>query len=140
LIRHLVDGTDAADVTQPLEENPMSNLGMKTVIHPVHDLAAAKAVWSTLLGTEPVMDEPYYVQFVAPDGQQIGLDPHGHKKGLTGPVGYWHVDDMDTTLQAFGEAGATEKDSPSDVGGGRLVATLTDADGNPIGLIADPQA
>jgi len=118
----------------------MSTVGMKTVIHPVHDLTSAKAVWSSLLGVEPVMDEPYYVQFVAPDGQQVGLDPNGHRKGMTGPVGFWHVDDMDTTLKALLDAGATEKNSPIDVGGGRLVATLLDPDGNPIGLIADPRA
>ncbi|NUR07298.1 MAG: glyoxalase [Nocardioidaceae bacterium] len=112
--------------------------GMRTVITPVHDLAAATSLYGALLG-EPVMNEPYYVQFVGPDGQQVGLDPNGHRKGLTGPVGYWHVDDMDAAVKALVEAGASEKDAPSDVGGGRLVATLTDADGNPIGLIQDPQ-
>ena len=118
----------------------MSTTGMKTVIHPVRDLAAAKAVYGALLGAEPVMDEPYYVQYVAPDGQQVGLDPHGHQKGMTGPVGYWHVDDMDKALAGLLAAGATTQDAPSDVGGGRLVATVTDPDGNVLGLIADPQA
>ena len=33
------------------------------------------------------------------------------------------------------EAGATLTAEAQDVGGGTLVATLTDADGNPIGLI-----
>ena len=34
-------------------------------------------------------------------------------------------------------AGASVKDSPRDVGGGRLVATFTDPDGNVLGLIQD---
>jgi predicted enzyme related to lactoylglutathione lyase len=34
-------------------------------------------------------------------------------------------------------AGATVKESPHDVGGGRLVATLTDPDGNVLGLLQD---
>jgi hypothetical protein len=34
---------------------------VSTVIHPVKDLAAAKAVYGALLGAEPIMDEPYYV-------------------------------------------------------------------------------
>jgi hypothetical protein len=35
--------------------------------------------------------------------------------------------------------GAAVRDAPSDVGGGRLVATFTDVDGNVLGLIQDPQ-
>ena len=37
------------------------------------------------------------------------------------------------------EAGATVKQAPQDVGGGRLVATFTDLDGNVLGLVQDPQ-
>lgn len=55
---------------------------IRTVIYPVSDLAQAKAVFGAILGTAPVMDESYYVQFNA-DGQEIGLDPHGAGNGLT---------------------------------------------------------
>ena len=34
-------------------------------------------------------------------------------------------------------AGATVKEPPRDVGGGRLVATFTDPDGNVLGLVQD---
>jgi predicted enzyme related to lactoylglutathione lyase len=34
-------------------------------------------------------------------------------------------------------AGAAVNDAPRDVGGGRLVATVTDADGNVLGLLQD---
>jgi hypothetical protein len=54
---------------------------IRTVIYPVNDLARAKAVFGAILGTPPVMDEPYYVQFDA-DGQEIGLDPNGASKGI----------------------------------------------------------
>ena len=47
-------------------------------------------LFRTLLGAEPVMAAPYYVQFVV-DGVEIGLDPHGHGTAGSGPVGYWHV-------------------------------------------------
>jgi hypothetical protein len=60
---------------------------MKTVIYPVEDIAAAKQIYSTLLGVEPYMDEVYYAGF-AVEGQDVGLDPNGHAKGMTGPVGY----------------------------------------------------
>lgn len=38
-------------------------LGMKTVMYPVKDIAAAKLLYSKLFGVEPYMDEAYYVGF-----------------------------------------------------------------------------
>jgi predicted enzyme related to lactoylglutathione lyase len=108
--------------------------GLKTIIFPVKDLAAAKAAYGALLGQEPIMDEAYYVQFNVA-GQEIGLDPNGHGKGMTGPVPYWHVDDIKATVEELVRAGGSEKQPVTDVGGGRLIATVADADGNPIGLI-----
>ena len=69
-----------------------STQGIKTVLHPVSDLAAAKAVYTALLGVPPQTDEP---------------------------------------------AGATVKEPAHDVGGGRLVAAVTDPDGNVLGLLQD---
>ena len=40
-----------------------STQGVKTVLHPVSDLAAAKAVYAALLGVQPQTDGPYYVGF-----------------------------------------------------------------------------
>jgi extradiol dioxygenase family protein len=54
--------------------------------YPVKDLAKAKTLYGTLLSVAPSMDEAYYVQFDVAD-QDRGLDPHGHSKGMTGPVG-----------------------------------------------------
>ncbi|HEX9538015.1 MAG TPA: VOC family protein [Streptosporangiaceae bacterium] len=107
--------------------------GIKTVIYPVSDLARAKAMFSAVLGTAPVMDEPYYVGFNV-NGQDIGLDPHGHKSGA---VGYYHVGDIKGTLQALLAAGAELDQDLKDVGGGRLIASVKDADGNLIGLLQD---
>jgi catechol 2,3-dioxygenase-like lactoylglutathione lyase family enzyme len=61
--------------------------GIKTIMCPVTDLAKAKALYDTLLGVEPYMDEPYYVGFNV-EGQDIGLDPRGKSKGMTGPLAY----------------------------------------------------
>jgi predicted enzyme related to lactoylglutathione lyase len=107
--------------------------GIKTVLHPVSDLQAAKAVYVALLGIEPQTDTPYYVGFEAA-GQQIGLVPGG---GADGPVGYWHVPDIEAKLAEVTAAGAAVKETPRDVGGGRLVAKFTDVDGNVLGLIQD---
>jgi predicted enzyme related to lactoylglutathione lyase len=48
------------------------------------------------------------------------------------------VPDIEAKLAAVTAAGATVKDPPRDVGGGRLVATVTDPDGNVLGLLQDP--
>ncbi|ASW54072.1 VOC family protein [Plantactinospora sp. KBS50] len=113
-----------------------STLGIRTVLHPVSDLAAAKAVYAALLGTAPQTDSPYYVGFDAA-GQQIGLVPGGGPQGMTGPVAYWHVPDIEAKLAEVTAAGATVREPAHDVGEGRLVATVTDPDGNVLGLLQD---
>jgi predicted enzyme related to lactoylglutathione lyase len=113
-----------------------STQGIKTVLHPVSDLESAKAVYSALLGVEPQTDGPYYVGYEA-EGQQIGLVPGGGPQGMTSPVAYWHVPDLEAKLAEVTAAGAVVKDPARDVGGGRLVATVTDPDGNVLGLLQD---
>jgi len=113
------------------------NQGIRTVIYPVQDIARAKTLYSKLLGIEPLMDEAYYVGFKVGD-QDIGLDPNGHKQGMTGPVGYYHVDDIKKSLQLLLEAGAQAQQGVRDVGGGKLIASVRDADSNVIGLIQSP--
>jgi predicted enzyme related to lactoylglutathione lyase len=110
--------------------------GIQTVLHPVSDLEAAKAVYTALLGMPPQADSSYYVGYEAA-GQQIGLVPGGGPQGMTSPVAYWHVPDIEAKLAEVTAAGATVKDAPRDVGGGRLVATFTDPDGNVLGLLQD---
>ena len=113
-----------------------STQGIKTVLHPVSDLATAKAVYTALLGVPPQTDGPYYVGYEA-EGQQIGLVPGGGPERATSPVAYWHVSDIEAKLAEVTAAGATLKEPPRDVGEGRLVATFTDPDGNVLGLIQD---
>lgn len=112
--------------------------GMRTIIYPVQDLAHAKQLFGTLLGVAPYMDEPYYVGFSV-DGQDVGLDPNGHGQGMTGPVGYWHVDDIQASLARLLDAGGASHQAVRDVGGGKLVASVKDAAGNVIGLIQSPR-
>jgi predicted enzyme related to lactoylglutathione lyase len=113
-----------------------SNEGIKTVLHPVSDVAAAKAVYTALLGVEPSADAPYYVGYDLA-GQHIGLVPGGGPQHLASPVAYWHVSDIEAKLAEVVAAGASLQESPHDVGGGRLVAAFTDPDGNVLGLVQD---
>jgi predicted enzyme related to lactoylglutathione lyase len=112
-------------------------LGIQTVLHPVSDLAKAKEVYTALLGVAPASDTPYYVGYEAA-GQQIGLVPNGAAQGMTSPVAYWHVPDIEAKLAEVTAAGAVVKEAAHDVGGGRLVASVTDPDGNVLGLLQDP--
>ena len=108
--------------------------GIKAIIYPVRDIAQAKSVYAVLLGKQPDMDEPYYVGFTL-DGLDVGLDPSGHAQGMTGPVSYWQVADMKGSLQALLDAGGQVRQDIKDVDGGKLIATVQDADGSVIGLI-----
>ncbi|HEX2499572.1 MAG TPA: VOC family protein [Actinomycetes bacterium] len=110
--------------------------GIKTVLHPVSNLATAKAVYTALIGVPPQTDGPYYVGFEAA-GQHVGLVPNGGPQGMTSPVAYWHVPDIEATLAEVTAAGATVTEPAHGVGGGRLVATVTDPDGNVLGLLQD---
>lgn len=102
---------------------------IRSLVIPVSDLAAAKAVYGALLGA-PHTDEAYYVGYNV-NGFEIGLNPAG---GGGGPVTYADVDDLDATREALLAAGATERDAPRQVAPGARVCVLADADGNPIGL------
>ncbi len=110
-----------------------STQGIKTVLHPVSDLDAAKRVYTALLGFPPQHDAPYYVGYDVA-GQHVGLVPGGDGA----PVAYWEVADIEAKLAEVTAAGATVKDPARDVGGGRLVATFTDPDGNVLGVLQDP--
>ncbi len=83
------------------------------MLHPVQDVAKAKAVYTALLGAPPTAESDYYVGFDVA-GQHIGLVPGGRPQGMTTPVAYWHVSDIEAKL-----------------------AEVTDPDGNVLGILQD---
>ncbi|MFJ1457142.1 VOC family protein [Nocardia sp. N2S4-5] len=107
---------------------------LDAILYPVTDLEAAKAQFTALLGTEPAVDQPYYVHFETPDGTAVGLVPNGQQRGMTGPTPFWSVDDINTQVNALIEAGGKVTEDPHDVGGGKQVAIVADPQGNIIGL------
>ena len=113
------------------------NQGIRTFIYSVKDIAQAKILYSKLLGVEPYVDGAYYVGFRVGD-QEISLDPNGHKAGMTGPVGYWHVDDVRKSMRQLLDTGPQIRQVVKDVGEGKLIASVSDADGNIVGLIQSP--
>ena len=108
--------------------------GISLFVYPVKDLAQAKALYGKFLGVEPYADGAYYVGYRVGD-QEIGLDPNGHNTGMTGPIGYRRVGVIRKSLQSLLDAGTQLRQEIKDVGGGRLIAWVADADGNIIGLM-----
>ncbi len=109
------------------------NKGISLVVYPVKDITAAKALFSQLLGVQPYADAPYYVGYKVGD-REIGLDPNGHKQGMTGPVVYFEVDDIKQSLQGLLDSGAQVHQPVRDVGGGMLIASVKDVNDNVIAL------
>ena len=106
---------------------------IKTIVYPVDDIAQSRTIFSTWLDTEPTTDTPYYVGFTI-DGQEIGFSPRLPDLSGHGPVNYVNVDDIHASLKALVEAGATVHTEARDVGGGNLIASVIDANGNVLGL------
>jgi predicted enzyme related to lactoylglutathione lyase len=102
---------------------------IRSLVIPVSDLDAAKAVYTTLLG-DPHTDQPYYVGYNV-GGFEVALTP-GDVAG--GPVAYADVEDLDATRETLLAAGATERSAPNSVAPETRVCVLADPDGNPIGL------
>lgn len=108
---------------------------IKVFVYPVEDLDAAKALYARLLGCQPYVESPYYVGFRV-GGQEIGLDPNARSRGITMPIGYWDVENLEETIASLQSAGAQSYQEPTDVGGGLRIAVLKDQAGNLLGLRA----
>jgi catechol 2,3-dioxygenase-like lactoylglutathione lyase family enzyme len=108
--------------------------GLRTVIYPAPDLAAAKAWWTELLGFPPYFDEPFYVGFEIA-GYELGLLPDARADGA---LTYWGVDDVDVAVAAALAIGAEIHAPASDVGDGIVTATVRTPDGSIVGLIRNP--
>jgi catechol 2,3-dioxygenase-like lactoylglutathione lyase family enzyme len=117
------------------QDDAMALLGLRTVIYPTPDLAAAKAWFTRVLGFGPYFDQPFYVGFSV-GGYELGLNPNANVED--GPVTYWGVPDADTALADLLDAGATPHSPVEDVGEGIRVASVRAPFGHVVGLIENP--
>lgn len=106
------------------------------IIYPAADVAKAREFYTTLLGTEPYADSPYYVGFKAGE-TEIGLVQK--MPGMDGALAYVNVDDINAALAALIAAGAEKVQDPTDVANGLLVATVRNLDGTAVGLRQFPK-
>ncbi len=104
--------------------------GISLIVYPVKDIEQAKKLFGAFLGVEPYVDGAYYVGYKVGD-HEVGLDPNAT---TIGPIAYREVSDIRKSLQELLDAGAQTQQDVRDVGGGLLIATVTDANGSTIGL------
>jgi predicted enzyme related to lactoylglutathione lyase len=107
--------------------------GIHLLTHPIQDIAQAILLYGQLLGVEPYVDTPYSVGYKLGD-HEIGLVPNGQRPGMAGPPIYFDVSDIRGALKSLVDAEAQIQQDVRNVGGGLLVATLKDRDGNITGL------
>jgi len=121
--------------------------GFATISYWADDMEAAKAWYSELLGSAP------YFERSGPDGQlvyaEFRLGDYQHELGLidrryaparssVGPGGaimYWHVDDIEATLNKLKSMGAQEYEPLIHRGEGFITASVTDPFGNVLGIM-----
>ncbi len=118
---------------------PAPILGLRTAIYKVGDLARAKAWYAEAFQVEPYFDEEFYVGFNVA-GYELGLmreEASGASK-TANVLTYWGVEDIDTAVRTFLDLGATAHESPMNVGGDIMVASVKDPWGNVLGLIYNP--
>ncbi len=107
--------------------------GLKTIVYPVEDLARAKALFGALLGTEPARTPRTTSDSRTPGRTSASTQRSRQGDDRTGPVLARRRHPGDVRLL---EAGA-ETLQVQDVGGGRLIASVKDTDGNLVGLLQD---
>jgi predicted enzyme related to lactoylglutathione lyase len=114
---------------------PVRLHGLRTVIHPVRDLDAAKRWWAALLGFGPYFDQPFYVGFEV-GGYELGLLPDADP--ADGALVYWGVDDVRAAVDAAVASGATVHVPASEVGDDIVTATVRTPGGEIVGFISNP--
>src|SRR5262249_15664136 len=114
-------------------------LGLRTCIFRVRpeQLDKAKAWYSSVTGSPPYFEEPFYVGFNV-GGFELGLDPNGGEPGPGGTVVYWGTADVAAEVERLVGLGAVVVNAPQDVGGGVTVALVADPFGNQLGVVQNP--
>lgn len=120
--------------------------GLATISFYAADHEAAKQWYSTFLGVEPYFNVPGYTEFRLGDYQhELGIidarfAPAGASGNAAGAVAYWHVDDLQGTLDRLLSLGAILYQPITDhsQGQGRFVtASVTDPFGNILGIMTN---
>ncbi len=124
--------------------------GVATISYFAADMKAAKQWYSELLGIEPYFqrpdaENPAYIEFRIGDYQhELGIIDSKYVPQLNtaaspaGVITYWHVDDVNASLERLVSMGAKELDAPQDRGSGFITASVIDPFGNVLGIMYNP--
>ncbi len=125
----------------------MSFRGFATINYWADDVAAAAAWYTDVLGVRPYFERPgpdgrpAYVEFRLGDHQaELGLvdrrfAPPGSARGPGGALMYWHVDELESTLERLLAAGASAYEPLTPRGDGFTTAAVVDPFGNVLGVM-----
>lgn len=116
---------------------------LKRIVYKVPDLEKAKEWYSSILGSQPLLDNPYAVIFMIGNNSLSLIPcPEGLPEDNDRVATYWEVDDVDEAWIKLIEAGATPH-TPVSIILNIKTARLIDPFGTIIGLTGraqDPQA
>jgi predicted enzyme related to lactoylglutathione lyase len=120
--------------------------GLANVSFYATDLDAAKKWYSELLGIEPYFNVPGYSEFRIGDYQhELGIidaryAPAGAAKSPGGAIVYWHVNELQATLDKLLSLGASLYQPITDHSGGKatfVTASVIDPFGNILGIMTN---
>jgi predicted enzyme related to lactoylglutathione lyase len=120
--------------------------GFSTINYWADDVPAAAAWYTEFLGVDPYFSrsgpdgKAAYVEYRIGDFQaELGLiDSRSRPTPVTGPGGaiiYWHVDDLESTVERLLSLGATELEPITPRGDGFVTASVVDPFGNVLGVM-----
>lgn len=124
--------------------------GIATISFFADDLAAARDWYAELFGAEAYYayphapETPAYVEFrIGDDADEIGIidrrwAPPGARNAPGGAVVFWHVDDLEATLERLIALGATEYEPLTRREAGFATASVVDPFGNVLGIMTNP--
>lgn len=120
--------------------------GLATISFYADDHEKAKKWYSEILGLEPYFNVPGYSEFRLGDYQhELGIidgkyAPKDATKEIGGAIAYWHVDDLQATLDLLISKGAKLYEPITDRSGGKMAfvtASVMDPFGNVLGIMTN---
>ena len=120
--------------------------GMANVSYWADDVKEARKWYAELFGMEPYFqrpdaENPAYIEFRVGDYQhEVGIiskkyRPKVAQEGPGGAVLYWHVDDIQKTMDRLLSMGAKEFEPITERGEGFTTASVIDPFGNVLGIM-----
>ena len=120
--------------------------GLSTISFYAADHEKAKEWYTEILGMEPYFNVPGYTEFRLGDYQhELGIidgkyAPKAATKEVGGAIAYWHVDDLQGTLELLLSKGAQLLEPITDRSGGKMTfvtASVIDPFGNILGIMTN---